>query len=832
MSSKLFEGKDFNVQLDIKKQVTVSNISVVSEDKDANKFIVTLVDDSEVIDITGYTAKAAFKNHQDGRFEQDCTIVDAINGIIGITLNTDVIAVPGLVNASISLYKGEMKATSARFHFTVDGSLLDGTQIVPTNQLPNYKDDLAAVQSNIDSVQTQLNQTVLGGSVDPETAQARVGAHGELFDTLRDRLNDEQLKREALESKVEDSETLQLNPTDSNASIINYPPNTKGLFRPGAKGVPHIRQDVVNGDFSNGIDGWGKTYSTLSTSNNILTITGDGVGKTPEAQNVTSVVAPKSGEVVFIYAKVKVTNSDVNAVGVHLKGSTSGAIYSITTKNPTINDSTELYVKYSISSNVLEGNLKVCPWHIYADASIANGKVMEVDGNVGVFAINMTSCGIEDYTEEQMLNIVRNGYWEGTKTTALSYDLESVGENKFNKDDIIRKDGFYRSDSGTLTADPTAGYTENYIKAYPNKNYKYIGTGFVNIYYLDINKQWIGRAVSIGWVSPSNCAYIQLQYSPSIVNFDDWVITINGIQPTKYIPYTSDKTEFSVGEDTPLVQLPNGKMNKVNHETGDLDVEVKRYVLQGEDITSIDNTTFINVELVKTKIPLFIDGGGFTNGKDENVNIAGYSEIVFTDRDNISSVGTFYSFDTGQIVFVVAKDTYADLVTAQNDLTGKEIYYELAQPFSIEDGKKGYKAPSHLPARENGDLVVIPKYKKKYLINSSTTITLDEEINEIDYVRTEIDGEVVDLGCTLEADGKTITLDQPLNGWADTKGTIPDKNCLYPIVKGDIPVNMKAVIESLLLAVSILQAKLREYEEKQLLINLEFDYRLTVLENV
>jgi hypothetical protein len=43
---------------------------------------------------------------------------------------------------------------------------------------------------------------------------------------------------------------------------------------------------------------------------------------------------------------------------------------------------------------------------------------MEVDGNAGVFAINMTALGIESYTEAQMLSLVRQGYFEGMESAA------------------------------------------------------------------------------------------------------------------------------------------------------------------------------------------------------------------------------------------------------------------------------------------------------------------------------------------------------------------------------------------------------------------------------
>ena len=44
----------------------------------------------------------------------------------------------------------------------------------------------------------------------------------------------------------------------------------------------------------------------------------------------------------------------------------------------------------------------------------------------GMFSINMTALGIEDYTEEQMLDLVRGGYFEGL-TSVENLRFESVG---------------------------------------------------------------------------------------------------------------------------------------------------------------------------------------------------------------------------------------------------------------------------------------------------------------------------------------------------------------------------------------------------------------------
>ena len=40
---------------------------------------------------------------------------------------------------------------------------------------------------------------------------------------------------------------------------------------------------------------------------------------------------------------------------------------------------------------------------------------MQIDGNVGVFAINMTACGVASLSDSEMLALVKQGYFDGYK---------------------------------------------------------------------------------------------------------------------------------------------------------------------------------------------------------------------------------------------------------------------------------------------------------------------------------------------------------------------------------------------------------------------------------
>jgi hypothetical protein len=188
---------------------------------------------------------------------------------------------------------------------------------------------------------------------------------------------------------------------------------------------------VVNGDFSNGTTGWSAVSATFAVSNNIMSVTGNGGGAIPYV--FQDDVITNIDEVIFSYAKVRVTNSDSQAIFGRLSGGSSGNFSVIS--NPIQNQWYELYGKLTKVTN----NTDIRIYQQYADATTANGKVIEVDGNAGVFAINMTALGIASYTEAQMLDLVRSGYFDGIanvekpSVTAVGKNLFDINNNNTNQ---------------------------------------------------------------------------------------------------------------------------------------------------------------------------------------------------------------------------------------------------------------------------------------------------------------------------------------------------------------------------------------------------------------
>ena len=223
--------------------------------------------------------------------------------------------------------------------------------------------------------------------------------------------------------------------------------------------------------------------------------------------------------------------------------------------------------------------------HYYADPNTAYGKVMEIDGNAGVFAINMTALGIEDYTEAQMLDLVRGGYFEGLQSVE-NLRVESVGKNLF--------DGFIENNTlspstGLELLDPTNLRSKNYIKLSDLKDY-YIKINnvsqngktlqIVRTFYYDSEKKFIGANIKIsaGFVltPPENSMYLKftLRYTDisdiSSTNLINPNIQLEeGTTATAYEPYQSSH----LTADVPLRRVPNDVSDRVYESDGQIWLE-------------------------------------------------------------------------------------------------------------------------------------------------------------------------------------------------------------------------------------------------------------------
>lgn len=131
---------------------------------------------------------------------------------------------------------------------------------------------------------------------------------------------------------------------------------------------------VNNGNFGS-VAGWSGSGSTISASNNILSVTGNGTAAAVYVYTTTTIPFV-AGKIIYIKITAKVTNSDCLRFEVYVKGSLTGSLTQIRTLVAPVNDT-----YYIISHNPTlpaghTGNLMLYINHLYTNSAAANGKVM------------------------------------------------------------------------------------------------------------------------------------------------------------------------------------------------------------------------------------------------------------------------------------------------------------------------------------------------------------------------------------------------------------------------------------------------------------------------
>lgn len=313
---------------------------------------------------------------------------------------------------------------------------------------------------------------------------------------------------------------------------------------------------VVNGDFSGGATGWTAQASTHSVSNNVLTNIGDGSLAVPYEN--TSLIPYVSNTKMYISAIARTTNTSATNLillaQVFKNGSWIG-------NNNIKAQATPISGQWYFLSGILQDSrdvnqLSILLQHTYTDASTANGKVMEVDGNAGVFAINMTALGIASYTEAQMLDLVRGGYFDGLKGVE-NPTFESVGKNLFDKTKATL--GVYREYNSGLLINNLSSFASGFIPVIEGQTYC-SDSIYSHLCFFNKNKDYIGGVVITDspkyWVIPVGCAYITISNDSTPI--DSFQIE-EGTVATAYEKFKNSK--LSIKET--LRSLPNGVCDRI-----------------------------------------------------------------------------------------------------------------------------------------------------------------------------------------------------------------------------------------------------------------------------
>jgi len=376
-----------------------------------------------------------------------------------------------------------------------------------------------------------------------------------------------------------------------------------------------LYNEISNGDFSSGTTGFTGVNTVLTSSNNILTATNDGTDAIPIIQtNLTT----NTGDTWFAYTRARVTNSDAINIYIRLGSSSSDNIEVIPT--PTANVWYELSGRLTKTSDDLVFNI----YQQYADAATANGKVMEVDGETGIFAVNLTKLGLTSLTDEELLEKIRQGYFEGL--TYGTVDIETINKNLFDGQLEL---GRYDVGTGAEVTSSSFVRNVNPIRVKPSSNIVSNTLTDDTFLFYDINMNYISFVSTLGTV-PSNAYYMNVYYNVS--DKDENLQIEYGNAPTDYEP---QQTNTFVYEDKVIKSLPNGTVDilKDSDQVGTALISKDNW----QHIQNIsDETNIVGVVSVNTtNYPLAKDGGQFVNFLD-----SGSFEIGTIGTDSTTGNGT------------------------------------------------------------------------------------------------------------------------------------------------------------------------------------------------
>lgn len=600
----------------------------------------------------------------------------------------------------------------------------------------------------------------------------------------------------------EESQTLPFNPTESNESVISNPDNissTNGLFRAGAKAPLSLFN-----------------YADIGIDYANFTIAGAG---TTKGANGIHLVQDTILDSVVLPTKL-------------LPNTQYTIVLNVTDKN--------------ISSQMFISDDLLAAWTGFNVTDGLNKIVITTKDTITINQLKLTlgNSNIDgEYVDFKLF-----GIYEGDQTTnpdvdierayglqkcALSYDLWSRGENWWNPNDVELGD--IDTLNGTEIIHATR-YRTKFIRSKANQ--ELIISNEVRIACYDANKNFIGIAsYSSGvWTTLENTYYIRAVSE----NNNNTMLVVGAVLPSPYVPYViPTKTEFSTPSDKPLVKLDNGVDNYVDKESGDYKANVKKYVLQSGDINELITTT-VNFDYVKIPASVFLNKTSWDSAVEGKVAVSGFpKETGENDGDVSDRIGSFSTGINTFLYLIFENNTYANLAEAQAGLTGTEIYYQLAQEETIKDGQQGYKAPSSIPAYQNGDLVQIGVHTGYYTLDNSNTITLVKDIvlsditsvfQKYEYGVFELDSTTQELskieGVTLGTDGLTITLPSSITGVVWVYGELDRSTYLNHIPTGDIAANINKQVADNTQGIVDLQDKVADEEVIADLVLLNHELKL------
>lgn len=553
---------------------------------------------------------------------------------------------------------------------------------------------------------------------------------------------------------------------------------------------------VSNGDFSNGTAGWTAAAATIAAAANVLSITGTGTAQFPQTRQTLG-IACQTARKLYIRIKCRVTTTDATSLFMQVTGSVGGS--NLTVYNQATPTQNQWYTLSGIATLTDQtGSVKLAFGHGYADAATANGKVMQVEGLPnGVMTIDvdtlpahlqaLSDADLKTYldanypfitgtrsTPPQRVRSVGKNVWGGMK--AAMDIVRAVGNSTYAyitvvdgrtclalKGDVILGSksvfkGFAPNTRYTLSVEAKRGTADSdggiFIIRYTDGSSTYLSA--TNIWTLRSVTSTIGKSIascgpasSTATVNYYDIDTLQLEVGAAATAYEPYVESVAYTLPTlRAVPAAADDIDFMRGE------------------------HVRRIVDGAASIAdsvyaSLDNTTYANVDVVKTTA--FSGAVAGTTAADGTTylldkNGVPLTEIAAANIDEVASIGKYYYHTDKTAWFITAADTYADIAAARVGLGTSTLLYQLATPVVT-------KLPRQvLNTYQGGSLIVEPVLAGSQKPNAATgKIDIDRattwpssSIESVYRHDVQPNGQVlfadVTASCTLTDDGTTITI--------------------------------------------------------------------------
>ena len=408
-------------------------------------------------------------------------------------------------------------------------------------------------------------------------------------------------------------------------------------------------------------DGWTFTNSSGGYSNNVLTFT---------ASARSGFVRPDLPQQIISGHKylgtVDVKGTSAFSSNILFVGRTEGGLY-----NVSITTEWKTFAKV-FTNTVTEANY----YPRVIDTRNSDWDAVQIRN---CMLIDLTQMGLDSITDPaEFISLFPLPYYEYNAGTLLSFNgtgIKTVGKNIF--DGVLQNgtiDQYGREQSQANR------YRTDFLRVFPNTRYVISVDGViknVNIFYYDINKNFISSIGGSLVTTPSNCAYMRFYYDQSIFNANLQLEMLeSGNNPTPYEPYTSSTLSLPIS-----TYFPTGMKSAGN---------VYDELTPNKAITRVGMVDLGSLTWNRSAIN---EGYAFASSVVNNLKLTGNvaTANALCANYTLSMVGNGYSmpndksFRVGGTYFgmkriAIRDDSYTDATAFKQAMQGVYLYYELATP--------------------------------------------------------------------------------------------------------------------------------------------------------